>query len=369
MDVAIFGAGIAGLTAAITLQAQGHQCRVYERLRQGHETGMGFILLPEAAACLARFGVHLAGALSGVPLRRYCCRNAAGEIVHELPLPAGTLSIRRHDLIAALMEALPAGETLTFDAELAGLEFNENKRVTSARLNSGERIRADLYIAADGIRSHGRRALFPHWPVEQAQVLEVVGLARCKDTIRWAGSDFNKFHAGGGGIALGVLPADREHVVWYLQFDANRFPSPSENGSATPVAKQAFVENLVGGWAEPIPHLLAITDFARVYLWRPMDTDLVPHFYQGNLVLVGDAAHPFLPFTSQGVSAAIADAVTLARAMHGKAMNSEAELAAALAHYSNERREQCVPYIAKGRELAQHFLTPQVLSGALLPVA
>ena len=369
MDVAIFGAGIAGLMTAITLQAQGHHCRVYERLRQGHETGMGFILLPEAVACLERFGVHMAGAFSGMPLHRYRCRSAAGEIVHEQPLPTGTLSIRRRDLIAALLGALPESGTLTFDAELAGLEFDENNRVTSARLSSGERIQADLYVAADGIRSQARQALFPDWPAEQAQVLEAVGLTRCEDTIRWAGSDFNKFHAAGGGIALGVLPVDREHVVWYLQFDARRFPSPRENGSATPVAKQAFVEALVGGWAGPIPHLLAITDFARVYLWRPMDTDLIPHFHQGNMVLVGDAAHPFLPFTSQGVSAAIADAVTLARAMHGKAMNSEAELAAALARYSSERREQCAPYIAKGRELTRHFLTPQVLSGALLPVA
>ncbi len=369
MDVAIFGAGIAGLMTAITLQGQGHRCRVYERLRQGHETGMGFILLPEAGACLERFGVHLAGAFSGVQLRRYRCRNAAGEIVHEQPLPTGTISIRRRGLIAALLGALPENETLTFDAELAGLEFDEDNRVTSARLSSGERIQADLYIAADGIRSHARRALFPDWPAEQAQVLEVVGLARCESTIRWAGSDFNKFHAAGGGIALGVLPVDREHVVWYLQFDARRFPSPRENGSATPVAKRAFVETLVAGWAKPIPHLLAITDFARVYLWRPMDTDLVPHFHRGNLVLVGDAAHPFLPFTSQGVSAAIADAVALAKAMHSKEMNLEVELAAALARYCNERREQCAPYIAKGRELTRHFLTPQVLSGALLPVA
>jgi len=369
MDAAIFGAGIAGLMTAITLQGQGRRCRVYERLRQGHETGMGFILLPEAAACLERFGVHLAGAFSGVRLHRYRCRNAASEIVHEQPLPTGTLSMRRRDLIAALLRALPENETLTFDAELSRLEFDENNRVTCARLSSGEPIQADLYIAADGIRSHARQALFPDWPAEQAQVLEVVGLARCENTIRWAGSDFNKFHATGGGIALGVLPVDREHLVWYLQFDARRFPSPRENGSATPEAKRAFVETLVRGWAAPIPHLLAITDFSRVYLWRPMDTDLVPHFYRGNLVLVGDAAHPFLPFTSQGVSAAIADAVALAGAMHGKAMNSEVELAAALARYSSERREQCAPYIAKGRALTRHFLTPQVLSGALLPVA
>ena len=47
MDIAIFGAGVAGLMTAIALRAQGHRCHIYERMRQGHETGMGFILMPE----------------------------------------------------------------------------------------------------------------------------------------------------------------------------------------------------------------------------------------------------------------------------------------------------------------------------------
>jgi len=46
MEIAIFGAGIAGLMSAITLRVQGHRCRIYERMRQGNETGMGFILMP-----------------------------------------------------------------------------------------------------------------------------------------------------------------------------------------------------------------------------------------------------------------------------------------------------------------------------------
>ena len=48
MNIAIFGAGIAGLMAGITLRSQGHGTRIYERARRGHETGMGFILMPEA---------------------------------------------------------------------------------------------------------------------------------------------------------------------------------------------------------------------------------------------------------------------------------------------------------------------------------
>ena len=129
-------------------------------------------------------------------------------------------------------------------------------------------------------------------------------------------------------------------------------------------AKRAFVEGLVGDWVDPIAQVLAASDFSRVHVWRPIDTDLVPYFHRGNLVLAGDAAHPLLPFTSQGVSSAIADAVLLA-----DAMSAEDDLAAALAAYTVERRSQCAPYIAKGRALTRNFLAPQTVGNALLPVA
>ncbi|MCU1256666.1 MAG: monooxygenase, FAD-binding protein, partial [Candidatus Angelobacter sp.] len=108
MDVAIFGAGIAGLMTAITLRAQGHSCNIYERTRQGHETGMGFILMPDGIDCLRNFGVKLTGENSGAPLQRYFYRSSSGHILCEQPLPPGARSIRRRQLIDALMGALPA---------------------------------------------------------------------------------------------------------------------------------------------------------------------------------------------------------------------------------------------------------------------
>ena len=417
MDVAIFGAGIAGLMAGITLRAQGHQCRIYERMRPGHEAGMGFILMPEGIDCLQSFGVKLTGEYSGAPLYRYCCRNSAGQILYEQPLPAGARSMRRRDLLAALLRALPADGAPLFDAELATLEFDNAGRAKSARLNTGETITADLYVSAEGIHSSAREAIFPGWPAAQAQVLEIVGLVRCPNTVRWAGHNFNKFHAPGGGIALGTLAVDAEHVIWYLQFDAKRFPPPEENGTfrnkaepdlrgeagvpatrdssvvgweaaasgaegfiaQAPLpsgleqsdrtkdgvrARRDFALSLAGDWADPIPHLLNITDFSRTHLWRPLDADLVPQFHRANVVLVGDAAHPLSPFTSQGVSSAVADAVALA-----EAIRNQSNLESALARYSQERREQCAPYVAKGRELTRHFLSPQIGSTILLPIA
>jgi 2-polyprenyl-6-methoxyphenol hydroxylase-like FAD-dependent oxidoreductase len=364
MEIIIFGAGVAGLMSAITLRAQGHHCRIFERNRQAHEAGMGFILMPEGIDCLQSFGVSLAGANGGVPLQQYCCRNAAGEILHEQAMPAGARSFRRRDLISALTGAPPVHDALIFDCELDALEFDASGRVRRARVNSPEGVllvEADLYVAADGIGSRARSALFPGWPAPLAQVPEVVGLVRCQETVRWAGNNFHKFHSPSGGIAVGVVPVDHEHLVWFLQFDAQQFPPPQESAEAC----HSFVTRLVGQWAHPIPHLLAQTDFSRAHVWLPVDADLIPRFHQGNLVLVGDAAHPVIPLTSQGLSSALSDAVALARLLTA---NSN-DLARALPLYSEERRRQCAPYIAKGRELTEYFLGPQIASNVLLPMA
>src|SRR5215469_7642195 len=106
MDVAIFGAGVAGLVTAIAMRARGHRCRVYERQRKSHEAGMGFILVPAAIERLKSLGVHLAGPFSGSVLERYVCRNAGGKILQQKLMPPGTRGIRRRDLMAALVSAL-----------------------------------------------------------------------------------------------------------------------------------------------------------------------------------------------------------------------------------------------------------------------
>lgn len=368
MDIAIFGAGIAGLMTAITLRAQGHNCHVYERSRRAHHAGMGFILVPEAITRLEQLGVRLTGHYSGIPLERYLCRNSDGDILYQQAMPRDSRSFRRCDLIAALCKASGTVHHVNFDAELERLAFGDGGRIKTARLSSGAVVTADLFIAADGTHSRARRDLFPDWPTRPARVTEIVAIVRCPDTIRWAGCDLNKFHAAQGGLAVGVLPVDREHIVWFLQFDSISHPQQSDD-EGSPEAWLAHAQKLTCGWAYPIEQLLAITAPHDVHLWRPIDADVVPTFYQQNLVLVGDAAHPLSPFTSQGVASAIADAVALANAIETCTRNGNGHLAQALALYSNERYCQCVPYLSKGRELTQKFLAPISVDGCWLPLA
>lgn len=361
MDVAIFGAGIAGLMTAISLHADGHRCRIFERQAQVQEAGLGFILMPEGMDCLRRFQVPLESAHSGMPLHAYYHRDARGEILHEQAMPAGARGFRRRDLVAPLAAAIRGKAEMIFNAGLKHLEFDEaTRRVTAAQLASGDRITAELYVGTDGVNSRARKALYPDWPTQPGRVMELVGLSRSSNAVKWAGNNFNKFHAVAGAIAFGVLPVNGDQIVWYLQFDAHTYTPPQEQADAL----RAFAQKLVGDWAAPVPELIATSDFSHVHLWRTVDADIIPRFHLSNLVLAGDAAHPLLPFTSRGVSSAMADAVELA-----KALAEEQSLPSALDRYSSVRQKECAPYVTGGRDLMQKFLAPQDAASAFLPIA
>src|SRR5258708_20567564 len=163
MEIAVMGAGIAGLMTAITLHRQGHNCRVFERSRQAEEGGKGFSGVPEGIRSLERFGVQLTGEVTGTPLTRHLCRNAAGGIVLEQAMPLGTLGIRRRDLIGALMLALSAGGNVVLDGELFQMETAEDSRVVAAHLKSSTRdfrIHAAVFVGAEGGNSPATQALF-----------------------------------------------------------------------------------------------------------------------------------------------------------------------------------------------------------------
>lgn len=343
MQVVILGGGVAGLTAAAALHASGRCFRLYERRTAG-TGGMGFILSPRVRADLAQAGVALPVASAGVPLRRFRHYRPDGSLrqVHELP--PGWRAMRRRDLVRLIASELPR-QAVRPGAEVAKLAFHADGMVAELSLATGEAVQADLYLAADGVGSLARQSLFPGWPQQPARVWEIVAMARHPGVRDWAGEDFCKFT--GDGVASGCVPVGDQTVVWFIQFDRERFPLPETPDA--PVG--ALARMLVGGWADPVGELLRATDFDRVHVWRPLDSDLLPRFHFGNLALVGDAAHPLLPFTSQGVAAAIAGARDLVLAL-----GQHQTLSGALRAYSASCRRRCAPYIRQGRELTRQFL-------------
>jgi 2-polyprenyl-6-methoxyphenol hydroxylase-like FAD-dependent oxidoreductase len=214
------------------------------------------------------------------------------------------------------------------------------------------------------VRSRSRAQLFPEYGLSRVRVKELVSLVHAPRLARALGPTFLKVQDPRAGLAAGVVPCGGDALVWYLQFDSERWDLEA---LSTP-EKRAFAWALLEKWPAPFSELLGLTDFSTSHVWFATDLDLLPTFHKENVVLLGDAAHPLLPFTSQGVSSALLDALTLARGL-ARYQQGARTFDQALWCYSMQRRAAVAPYLESGRELARRFLEPERFQEAAVPLA
>mgnify|MGYP003342506334 CR=1 FL=1 len=164
------------------------------------------------------------------------------------------------------------------------------------------------------------------------------------------GTTFRKFMHPGGGLAVGLVPCGRGRVIWFMQFDSQRFQAPGA-GQAP-----AFFRQHLGDFPAPVQQAIEATPADAPHVWHTVDMDPPPSMVRGNVALIGDAAHPLLPFTSQGANSALEDAALLARALEGCA--TEAQVEAAFERYNALRHPVMMRYVEAGRAIAASFVQP-----------
>lgn len=341
MRVAIVGAGIGGLTAALALSQRGLVPFLVERSPVLEEAGAGIQLSPNAIRVLERLGLGEALRRTMVESRAIIIRRGAdGRDIMALPLGnarsrwgAPYATIRRADLQAALVKAVAeAGVEMTLGQTFS----NEGARLPSAdsplhlETESALGARAfevDAIIGADGALSSVRarmglrtsltfqkkrahRAIVPRERVPRSIDAGVTGL--------WLGEDAHLVHYPvSSGSALNVVAVVRDDNT------AQGWSRPSNGGEVA----VAFAR-----WAKPIRDLIASAgDFHSWPLYdRPPDTD----WTRGRVALLGDAAHPMLPFLAQGGAMAIEDAAVLA----SRLSEDSGAVAQRLARYAADRQ-------------------------------
>ncbi|QKV75969.1 FAD-dependent monooxygenase [Amycolatopsis sp. Hca4] len=312
MHAIAVGGGIGGLAAAAGLHRVGWTVTVLEKAPEFGDVGAGISLWPNALRALDELGVDLGERLA--PQRDGGFRDRRGRRItrfdgaefarrHGRSLGA----IHRRDLIAALRDAVPAGSLRT------GAEVTEVREDGTVRVG-GEELRADLVVAADGIHSRVRHALFPDHPEPvYSGSTAFRGVAHLPGTP--LSTSFDR------GTEVGVLPLSGGDVYWWL------------STLAKPGTGKADLEPAFANWHDPIPALMAATPPEAVlhhdlyYLGTPL-----PGYTRGRIALLGDAAHAMPPFLGQGGCQAIEDAVVLAHAVSTQDMEN------ALESYDRTRR-------------------------------
>ncbi|WP_406640226.1 FAD-dependent monooxygenase [Amycolatopsis sp. WGS_07] len=320
----VIGAGIAGLAAAAALGQRGWEVRVFERGPDLRTTGGGIGITPNGMLALDAIGVGDAVRARSIvqreggvraPSGRWIARSSLRFVEDRYGEPIRALP--RTDLITALADALPPG-TVQFGACVEPAGLGDANTPATIRVDSAE-LEADLVVAADGIRSAARRALYPGHPG-----LRGTGSVSWRCVVPADGLALTAAETWGAGLRLSILP----------------LPGGRVHFSALARTRRANVEDgpvpLFGRWHEPIPRLLErsareVLFFDRIEeLARPVD-----RFFAGRLVLTGDAAHPMTPNVGSA-NLALEDAVELAHAV-GSARSWD-ELQNGLARYDASRR-------------------------------
>ncbi|MEJ7930551.1 FAD-dependent monooxygenase [Ramlibacter sp. AN1015] len=316
--ILVAGAGIGGLTAALCLAQRGFQVQVFEQASALKALGAGLQLSANATRVLFTLGLGEAvQALTILPGKK-CIRlwNTGQE--WEL-FDLGRESIERYgypymmlyrpdlhgELVRALNERCPGA--LQLDAKV--VEVRQDAREVELVLQDGRRVRGDVLIGADGVHSVARAAAIAEdKPVFSGctawrGVIEVQRLPpRLREPagVNWVGPGAHIVHYPVHAGRLISLTGIVEKEGWFRE-------SWTEEGSIEECLQD------FAGWHEDVQCLLR--QIAVPLRWAMMVREPLTNWTNGRISLLGDAAHPTLPFLAQGAGMAIEDACVLARAL------------------------------------------------------
>jgi 2-polyprenyl-6-methoxyphenol hydroxylase-like FAD-dependent oxidoreductase len=310
----IAGGGIGGLAAAIALARQGIDCEILERSHFAEETGAGIQLGPNATRALRALGVLDAiGRDAFRPEAIVIHDGVTGRKLTAMPLgPAAEkrygapyLTLRRVDLHAGLRAALAreTGAALRTGFDVSAIEAQGDGVV--ARATDGSEAIGACLIGADGISSALRARISPGANLRFAgatawrtQIARATLPARFTEPVvgLWIGPRAHLVHypVGGGAdlniVAVAAGGADRQG--W------------SQLGDAA---------NLLASFASWTGDAKFLLERAEAWRgWSLYRLDGLERWSAGPLTLLGDAAHPVLPYLAQGAALAIEDALALA---------------------------------------------------------
>jgi salicylate hydroxylase len=339
MKIAIVGAGIGGLAAALALAQAGFTVEVYERAPALLDQGAGITMAPNATRVLFHLGlepalVSTAAAPSSTDYRHYRTGFVFKRIDHQSSRERfgyPHLRFHRWDLQEAMVGQLNliAPGALRLGWRLEGL--TQGDRGVELSFADGRAITAELVVGADGIRSTVRDLLFG------PTAATFTGFAAWRGLVLTAGlspSLAGSVVSFGNGRNIVRYPVRRGELVNFVA--AARRDGWEAEGWTIPASHDEFLAEFAD-FDDETRALIARPQLGSLFKWGLFGRTLLPSWRSGRVVLLGDAAHPMLPFLGQGGAMAIEDAMVLSRAL---ALESDPERA--LSRYEEARRPRAI---------------------------
>lgn len=305
--ICVVGGGIGGLTAALAFARSGAEVEVHEQALRISEVGAGIQLTPNGNRVLSALGINAAAIAASISAHAIEPMDALSgrPVTHfDLQAQAGRYGFyHRADLIDLLLDC----------SRSAGGNVHLNSKVSAADLE------ADLIIGAEGIHSQTRallngvqepaftgqvawRALVP---IDKVDPVARIWMAPHRHVVTYPVHRFD-FSSGCGGHVLGTylnVVAIQERKQWA--------PEGWSHEDDPANLKAAFSDT-----APQVQDILA--QIKDVKLWGLFRHPVAEVWSKDNICILGDAAHPTLPFLAQGANLAIEDAFVLARCCDGQ---------------------------------------------------
>jgi 2-polyprenyl-6-methoxyphenol hydroxylase-like FAD-dependent oxidoreductase len=339
----VVGAGVGGLAAALGLRQAGFAVEMVERGDELRTDGAGLSLWPNALSALDALGVGMEVREAGQPQEGGALRGQNGGVLsaidpHALADRFGetTIMIERPILHEVLQRA--AGDTtIHLGAEVVAVEPGSPVTI---RIRDGRRHSADLVVAADGVASTIRSALFDSTPPKPSRLIAWRGVADKVD--RQLEARLTPGECWARGELFGMVPLKGGRVYWWA---AGR-SAADETGSRD--AELASLLDRMSNWPDPAETLVRRTPNEAI-VRTPLFEGRAPRAMVKNRVaLLGDAAHPMLPHLGQGGCQAFEDAAVLAACAR-----ETSDLDVVLSRYERRRLKRSASIVRRSTGVAR----------------
>jgi len=350
--ILVLGAGITGLTAAVALRRAGCAVEVIE-IRQdvADQGGVGLSLQGNCLAALGKLGLAWACLKAGIPGNYLNARRPDGTLIMRLPLlPMGgpaypaTTGIKRRDLHLILLKAVAESGAVLREG-LTVQTFAQDAGGVEVSFSDARRARYDLMIAADGLYSKTRSTLFPDCtPRFDGQAVWRAGIPRPK------GNYTTELHLGGTLGLVGLCPVSEDWAYLYIVEAVERNVRHDGSEAARTMLEKlsSYTSPLIRIAAQHLPESTSIS-------FRPLESILVPdRWYQGRVILMGDAAHCGPPVLAQGAAMGIEDAVVF-----GELAASGLRLPELTERFMHRRLPRAELVVRNSRQLCEWEVTHQ----------
>ena len=327
--IAIIGAGIGGMTAAVTLAKKGVKVSIFEQAPELSEVGAGLTITPNATKGLMYLGLEKQMKEVGMAHKQQGVRHfETGEMI--VPLERGEKMLEKYgayqfqahraDVHNVLIDELKLHNSNTIYTNHELIDLNEKNNSVELVFSNNETYEVDFVIGADGNRSAVRKIILGDDDPQFAGYVAWRGLVPVEllgeDDFDECGS--SAFIAPGRVFARYLVRnGELYNYVAFLATD-----EWAEEGWAIP-SKVNIVMDIFSDYNQQVKNIIAATPASDLFKWGIFAREPVSKWSTKNITLLGDAAHPLEPFMGQGASLAIEDGVVLGRIIEDSESSDE----------------------------------------------